>query len=78
MAERCAACGSADTSTGGGSFTCLICGAVTGYDGLTEQRVTADSSVYYGDDGTEYQGGRLPSEKVAVKPVKKAAAKKAS
>lgn len=42
MAERCGACGSADTSTGADSFKCLDCGAVTKYDGLAEKGVVPD------------------------------------
>lgn len=49
MAERCGACGSADTSTGGANFSCLVCDAKTDYAGLTEQRVQPDNATYYDD-----------------------------
>lgn len=49
MAERCSACGSADISTMGQEYSCLDCGARTSYDGLTEQKVSAEPAGYYTD-----------------------------
>lgn len=76
MAERCSACGSADTSTGLHTYTCLICGAETPYAGLSEKGAQADNVSHYGDTAVYEGGGGLPNADPVAKPAKPAKKKK--